>query len=68
MQSRHLQGLRRCHIAVEHVPQVLDCGCDDAGAAGGADGEVEGVVGKVLHDCCGDAGERTLAGDDVVGG
>lgn len=66
MQSRHLQRLRRRHIAIEHIPQVLYSARDDAGAAGGADGEVEGAVGEVLDDCGGDAGEGAFAGDDVI--
>jgi len=41
---------------------------DDARAAGGADGEVEGVVGEVLDDCGGDAGEGSFPADDIVGG
>jgi len=68
MQPGHLQGLRRCHIAIQHIPQVLHRARDDAGAAGSADGEVEGVVGEVLDNGGGDAGEGPLAGDDVVSG
>lgn len=44
VQARFGQGLRGCEVLVEHVPEVLDGGGDDAGAAGGADGEVEAAV------------------------
>ena len=66
MQPRHLQRLSRSHIAIEHVPQVLHRARDDAGAAGGSDGEVEGVVGEVLDNGGGDAGEGAFTGDDVI--
>lgn len=52
VQSGLREGLRGSHSTVEHVPQVLDCGGDDARAAGRADGEVEGPVGEVLDYCC----------------
>jgi hypothetical protein len=43
-------------VLVEDVPEVLDYLCDDAGAAGGGVGEVEGAVGE-LDDGGGDGGE-----------
>jgi len=49
VQTRFGQGLRGREVLVEHVPEVLDGGGDDAGAAGGADDEVEAAVG-VLDD------------------
>lgn len=51
MQSGLREGLRGSHPAVEHIPQILNCGGDDTAAAGGADGEVEGPVGEVLDYC-----------------
>ena len=65
VQARHGERFRRCRAAVEHVPQVLDRGGDDAAAARGADSEVEGAVG-VLDDGGGDGGEGAFARADVV--
>jgi hypothetical protein len=65
VQARHGERFRRRRAAVEHVPQVLDRGGDDAAAARGADDEVEGAVG-VLDDGGGDGREGAFARADVV--
>lgn len=65
VQARHGERFRRRRAAVEHVPQVLDRGSDNATAARGADGEVQGAVG-VLDDGGGDGGEGAFARADVV--
>ena len=53
---------------IQHMPQVLDDGGDDAGAAGGAGDEVEGAGGQDGDDGGGDGGEGPFARADVVGG
>ena len=53
---------------VEHVPKVLDSGGDDAGATGGADNVVKGVVIVVTgDDSRGDGGHGAFARADIVG-
>ena len=66
VQSRGGEGLRRGETLIEDVPEVLDGGGDDAGAAGGTDDDGEGVVGSVFDDGRGDGGEGAFAGADVV--
>ena len=46
----------------------MNYGCDDAGAAGGAEDGVEGGVGGVGDYEGGDRGEGAFLGVDVVGG
>ena len=55
------------HVLVQHVPEVLECGGDDARAACGRDGEVQGSI--CVFDDGGRYGrEGPFAGADVVGG
>ena len=51
---------------IERVPEVLNRGGDDAGAAGGADDVVQGFVGQVFDYGRGDGGEGTFSRADVV--
>lgn len=68
VEARLRESSGGAHVVVEHVPQVLDGGGDDAGAACGADDVVEGGVGEVLDYGGGDGGHGALVRPDVVGG
>lgn len=61
------RGRRRTwrETRVEDVDYILDCCGDDAGAAGRADGEVEGAVG-VFDDGGGHGAEGAFSRADVV--
>lgn len=40
METSLALGLDGGHVLIECVPEMLDDGCDDAGAAGAGDGDV----------------------------
>ena len=67
VQSRLREGFGACHVAVEDVPEVLDRRGYDAGAAGGAEDEIEGAV-RVLDYGGGYGAEGAGMRADVVGG
>lgn len=59
------ERLQGRHVLVEHVPEALDGGGYDAGAASGAGDEVEGSV--CVFDYCGrDGGEGAFARANIV--
>ena len=67
VQSRLLQALRDCLTPVQHVPEILDGGRDDAAAASGSDDIVQGIVGLVLDDRPRNGGKGPFAGFDEIG-